>query len=350
MALCRLRSRSQTPMADQMASGEGFGLDCELPVPLDNPRQLFAQIPQIPNLEVYFQNTEDIVKLLLSGDLDMGIVGLDTVSEYGQGKEDLIIVHNALGYGHCYLSLEIPKEHEDFEKINSVMELSQMPKWNEKEPLVVATSFPKLGQKFMKEKGLKHVRFFSPKGAVEVAPKMGTAHVVLDLVNTGETLRANNLREIDGGIALESQAVLVASRKSLLYRVGALGTTHEILKRLEEHLKAVGQFKVTGYMSGSSFEEVAEQVFSQLTLSGLEEPAIHQVFHRRDGEMVVDSYAIDICGPKELLDSPVQQQLRAMGACRVQVSQITKIYDQVNSKWQELRSKLGEENLSKLGL
>lgn len=49
-----------------------------------NPRQYVAQIPQLSNVEVWFQRPKDVVRKILSGDLDLGIVGLDTVSEYGQ--------------------------------------------------------------------------------------------------------------------------------------------------------------------------------------------------------------------------------------------------------------------------
>ena len=120
---------------------------------------------------------------------------------------------------------------------------------------------------------------------------MGIADAILDLVSSGTTLRENNLKEIEGGIVLESQvsylgpcqasdfvvsrmplkeglqatafvtvnfacclyhifsynilqAVLVASRKALIQRRGALDITHEILERLEAHLRAVGQFTV----------------------------------------------------------------------------------------------------------
>ncbi|KAH9606028.1 hypothetical protein KSS87_021045, partial [Heliosperma pusillum] len=58
--------------------------DCQLSVRQSNPRQYVAQIPQLTNLEVWFQRPTDVVKKLLSGDLDLGIVGFDILSEYGQ--------------------------------------------------------------------------------------------------------------------------------------------------------------------------------------------------------------------------------------------------------------------------
>ncbi|KAL3729477.1 hypothetical protein ACJRO7_026577 [Eucalyptus globulus] len=262
----RLGLPSKGRMADDTL---GLLKDCQLSVKRVNPRQYVAEIPQLSNLQVWFQRPKDIVKKLLSGDLDIGIVGFDTVSEHGQGNQDLIIVHEALDYGDCRLSLAIPK-YGIFEKINSVKELAQMPQWTEEKPLRVATGFGYLGPKFMKENGLKHVSFSTGEGALEAAPAMGTADVILDLVSSGTTLKENNLKEIEGGTVLESQAVLVASRKSLIQREGVLGATHEILERLEAHLKAVGQFTVTAYMSGSSAGEVDERVLGQPSLSGLQ--------------------------------------------------------------------------------
>ncbi|KAF3648342.1 ATP phosphoribosyltransferase 1, chloroplastic [Capsicum annuum] len=279
--------------------------DCQLSVKQVNPRQYVAEIPQISNLEVWFQRPKDVVRKLVSGDLDLGIVGLDTVCEYGQGDEDLIIVHDALEYGDCRLSLAIPK-YGIFENVNSMKELAEMPQWTPERPLRVATGFTYLGPKFMKENGLKHVSFSTADGALEAAPAMGIADAIVDLVSSGTTLRENNLKEIEGGVIVQSQAVLVASRKSLQRKV-VLDVTHEMLERLEAHLRAAGQFTVTANMRGSSMEEVAEKILNQKSLSGLQGPTISPVFCKRDGRVTIDYFAIVICVPKDTLYESVQQ-------------------------------------------
>ncbi|KAK1360230.1 hypothetical protein POM88_044704 [Heracleum sosnowskyi] len=63
---------------------------------------------------------------------------------------------------------------------------------------------------------------------------------------SGTTLRENNLKEIEGGVVLESQVVLVASKKSLIQRQGVLDMIHEILERFEAYLRIAGQFTVRG--------------------------------------------------------------------------------------------------------
>nr|GMD82978.1 ATP phosphoribosyltransferase 2, chloroplastic-like [Ipomoea batatas]GME17005.1 ATP phosphoribosyltransferase 2, chloroplastic-like [Ipomoea batatas] len=313
--------------------------DCQLSVRQVNPRQYVAEIPQLQNLEVWFQRPKDVVRKLVSGDLDLGIVGLDTVYEYGQGNEDLIIVHDALDYGDCRLSLAIPK-YGIFENINSLKELAEMPHWTPERPLRVATGFTYMGPKFMNDNGLKHVTFSTADGALEAAPAMGIADAIVDLVSSGTTLRENNLKEIAGGVILQSQAVLVASRKSLTQRKGALDITHEMLERLEAHLRATGQFTVVANMRGSSAEEVAERVLSQPSLAGLQGPTVSPVFCKRDGRVTADYYAIVICVPKKALYKSVQQ-LRAIGGSGVLISPLTYIFDEETPRWRQLLSTLG---------
>ncbi|KAL9321514.1 hypothetical protein ACSQ67_013353 [Phaseolus vulgaris] len=333
--------------------------NCQLSVKQVNPRQYVAEIPQLSNLEVWFQRPKDIVRKLLSGDLDLGIVGLDIVSEHGQCNEDLIIVHEALEYGDCRLSLAIP-QYGIFENVNSLEELAKMPHWTEDKPLRVATGFTYLGPKFMNESGLKHVTFSTADGALEAAPAvrdfvcllefvhlkfliikhMGIADAILDLVSSGTTLRENNLKEIKGGVVLESQAVLIASRKSMIQRKGVLEATHEMLERLEAHLRAIGQFTVTANMRGNSAEEVAERILSQPSLAGLQGPTVSPVFCKRDGKVTADYYAIVICVPKKALYKSIQQ-LRAIGGSGVLISPLTYIFDEETPRWRQLLSELG---------
>ncbi|GKB77785.1 ATP phosphoribosyltransferase 2, chloroplastic-like protein [Tanacetum coccineum] len=151
----------------------------------------FTMSLELPNIRKLVQRPKDIVQELVSGDLDLGIVGLDMLSEYGQGNEDLILVHDALGYAYCRLSLAIP-ENGIFENINS------------------------LGRKFLKDNGLQHVALSTADGALEARPRMGVADVIVDLVSSGTTLKENYLKEIEGGVLLKSQehGVMEAELKS----------------------------------------------------------------------------------------------------------------------------------------
>ncbi|KAG0544209.1 hypothetical protein BDA96_02G255800 [Sorghum bicolor] len=288
----RIGLPSKGRMAEQTLS---LLKSCQLSVRQLNPRQYTADIPLIPNLEVWFQRPKDIVRKLQSG---------------------------------------------IFENIITLEDLLKMPEWTEERPLRVVTGFGYLGDKFLREKGFKHVRFLSADGALESYPPMGMADAIVDLVSSGTTLRENNLKEIDGGVVLQSQATLVASRKSLHKRKGVLEVTHELLERLEAHLRATAELMVTANMRGNSAEEVAERVLSQTSICGLQGPTVSPVYCRRDGKVDLEYYAINVVVPQKLLYKSIQQ-LRSIGGSGVLVTKLTYIFDEETPRWRNLLSELG---------
>ncbi|KAL6659972.1 hypothetical protein ACP70R_002094 [Stipagrostis hirtigluma subsp. patula] len=289
----RIGLPSKGRMAEQTLS---LLKSCQLPVRQLSPRQYTAEIPMIRNLEVWFQRPKDIVRKLQSGDLDLGIVGFDIVSEYGHRNDDLVIVHDALEFGHCRLSLAVPKE--------------------------------RLGAQFLKENGFNHVLFLSADGALESFPLMGMADAIVDLVSSGMTLQENNLKELEGGVVLESQATLVASRRSLHTRKGVLDITRELVERLEAHLGASAELMVTANMRGSSAEEVQERVVRQTSICGLQGPTVSPVYCRRDGKVAVEYYAINV----------VSYKIGGSGV--LATKQLTYIFEEEAPRWRNLLSEL----------
>lgn len=77
---------------------------------------------QLPELEVWFQRATDVVRKLLYGDVDIGIVGFDMYSEIADQSSELIVVHDALRFGSCHLGLGIPTS-EKFAQINNLEQL-----------------------------------------------------------------------------------------------------------------------------------------------------------------------------------------------------------------------------------
>ena len=168
-----------------------------------------------------------------------------------------------------------PRSGQGWENVNSLADLKNLG-WSKERPLRVVTGYTHLAKKFFKDNGLDHVNLSTADGALEAAPAMGSADVILDLVradpdprpppacgpsaparagarraadaafdglfgcrqvSSGTTLRENNLKQIQGGRVLESQGVLVASRKALLERQGALATVRDIIERVDGHLR-----------------------------------------------------------------------------------------------------------------
>ncbi len=151
-------------------------------------RTLTAPALNVP-VDLLLVRTEDIVEMVADGVAGAGIVGLDLLKEAGA---DLEIVAE-LGFGRCRLAAAVPKDSEA-EKLEDL------------DGSRVATAHPLLTSRLLEERGLS-VTIVPLRGSVEVAPKLGLAEAVVDLVSSGSTLLVNGLRPL--ATLLESQAVLI---------------------------------------------------------------------------------------------------------------------------------------------
>ena len=145
-----------------------------------------------------------------------------------------------------------------------------MPDWTPATPLRVVTGYQNIARSFFEAKGFTNVRLLGADGALEAAPLMGSADVILDLVSTGVTLRENNLKQLDGGTVMQSQGILVANRAALVASPALLDVVHELIERLDAHLKADGFLSVVANMRAASADEVAARLLECDELRGLE--------------------------------------------------------------------------------
>src|SRR5512133_2783970 len=105
-----------------MDDTRAFFADCGISVHQENPRQYEALIPNMPGVSVLFQRPADIVVSVRDGSVDFGITGLDVAAEH-QGKEgSVLILHEALGFGQCALTLAVPEEWASVTDLASLKE------------------------------------------------------------------------------------------------------------------------------------------------------------------------------------------------------------------------------------
>ncbi len=154
-------------------------------------RQLKVKAFNFP-AEAYFLRDDDIPQYVSDNVADVGIVGENVVFE----KEKDLKVVGKLGFGRCRLSIAVPKSM-DYKKVSDLNGLK------------IATSYTVLLQKFLEENNLK-AEIHEISGSVEIAPGIGLADAICDLVSSGSTLFTNNLKEVE--VILDSQAVLVANK------------------------------------------------------------------------------------------------------------------------------------------
>lgn len=153
-------------------------------------RTLSVPVLNVP-VELLFVRADDIPELVSDGVADLGITGRDLVEEAGLGVDVLV----DLGFGRCRLTAAVPEESP----ITSVTEFAGAR---------VATSHPRISQRFFTDKGIE-VTPVPLRGSVEVAPKLDVADAIVDLVSSGSTMMINGLRPIV--TVLDSAALLVGA-------------------------------------------------------------------------------------------------------------------------------------------
>jgi ATP phosphoribosyltransferase len=158
-------------------------------ITVDNGKdQLKAKARNFP-LEVFFLRNGDIPQYLRDGVVDLAIVGSNLLVEKGTDLE----VIESLGFSKCKVSIAIPKENS----FSGVSDLAGKK---------IATSYPNTVNQFLREKGIEaDIHVIS--GSVEIAPNIGLADAICDIVSSGSTLFKNNLKEVIE--ILTSEAVLV---------------------------------------------------------------------------------------------------------------------------------------------
>ena len=184
--------------------------EADIKIP-SSKRILLVQSSNFP-VEVLFLRDDDIPQSVANGIADVGIVG---ENEYVERNEDAEIIKR-LGFSKCHLSLAIPKDI-DYPGLS----------WFAGRK--IATSYPGILKRFLDERGVKsdiHVI----TGSVEIAPGIGLADAIFDIVSSGSTLVSNRLKEVE--IVMQSEALLIANKhlsdkkkeilKELLFRIEAV--------------------------------------------------------------------------------------------------------------------------------
>ena len=139
---------------------------------------------------------DDIPGLIVQGVCDLGIVGRNVLEEHSAGsRENALRSLRDLGFGRCRLAIAVPQGR-------AYSGPADMAGWR------IATSYPKLLRDWLQRQDVA-AEVVTLAGSVEIAPRLGTADAICDLVQSGATLVANQLREVDA--VLDSEAVLVAA-------------------------------------------------------------------------------------------------------------------------------------------
>jgi ATP phosphoribosyltransferase len=206
--------------------------------------KLRAEAENFP-LEIFFLRDDDIPEYVADGVSDIGIVGENVVGESRAVVETI----EKLGFGKCRLSLAVPKNFF-YESIKDF------------EGKRIATSYPKiLGDFFRKNRVNSEIHTIS--GSVEIAPGIGLADAICDLVSSGSTLFTNGLREVE--IVMQSEAVLIA-------RNDLDAESRKILETLLFRIKSVKQARRNKYILLNAPDEKLTEIIA--LLPGIKSPTV----------------------------------------------------------------------------
>jgi ATP phosphoribosyltransferase len=198
-----------------------------------------------------FVRAADIPEFVADGAAEVGVTGGDLVAESGRDVHTLL----DLGFGRCRLAVAVPDA-------SPIHEVEDVPAGSR-----VATSFPRVTASYFRSAGID-VEIARVSGAAEIAPHLGVADVIVDLVSTGSTLRVNGLREVQ--TVLESTARLIASQEALS-DPHRRATLEELVTALESVIRAERKRYLMANVPRDRLDEVKR------VLPGISGPTIIEV-------------------------------------------------------------------------
>jgi len=261
--------------------------DCGISI--DNGKdQLKASSRNFP-MEVFFLRNGDIPQYLRDGVVDIAIIGENVLIEKGTD----IAVAEKLGFSKCKVSLAIPKAV----KYASVKDF---------EGKRIATSYPNTVNNYLKEKGVQ-ADLHIISGSVEIAPNIGLADAICDIVSSGSTLFKNNLKEVE--VMLTSEAVLAVSPQISEER-------NTLLKKLQFRIQSVLKARQSKYVLLNAPNEKLDQILN--LLPGMRSPtvlplaeegwsSVHTVINKDKFWSVIDE--LKIAGAEGILVCPIEKMV-----------------------------------------
>jgi len=250
--------------------------------------KLKAEATNFP-IELFFLRDDDIPQYVEDGVADIGFVGENVVYE----KAKKVEVAYSLGFGKCRLSFAVRKN----ENFTGTAYLTSKK---------IATSYPLLVQGYLDKHGIK-AEIHEISGSVEIAPGIGLADIICDLVSSGSTLFMNGLKEAE--TILDSQAVLI-KRKALAPE------TEAILQKLLFRIESVKKAKRNKYVLLNAPNDKLEKIVSLLpgmkspTVVALATPgwsSVHSVIDESDFWEIIEQ--LKLAGAEGILVVPIEKMI-----------------------------------------
>ncbi|HBF97705.1 MAG TPA: ATP phosphoribosyltransferase [Alphaproteobacteria bacterium] len=297
---------------------------CGIPISGGSGREYVGHMPAVPDVEIAFLQSGEIPTYLESGAVHLGITGEDLMREKTLDLETCMMLLKPLGFGKADLVVAVPRSWIDVHSMADLDEVSTAFHRRHGRRLRVATKYLTLTRDFFAQHGVADYRIVESLGATEGAPNSGAAEAIVDITSTGTTLVANNLKILNDGVILRSQACLAASRNAV-WDDAAKTALRRILDMIEGSARADAE-RLVHFVTPSDEAAMAGAMAAlqgkfgcQVALSG------------RQGSLQ--------CGADKLY--PVVSALHAAGCSQVSAAQADYIFAPENALYERFIAALG---------
>ena len=190
-----------------------------------------GEIEGLPKVEVNYVSASEIAHFLKTGQVHMGVTGEDLVRESMINADDSVSFLKPLGFGYADVVVAVPACWIDVRSMADLEDMAITFRRKHGRRLRVATKYMNTTRRFFARYGVVSYRIVESLGATEGTPAAGTAEMIVDITTSGATLAANDLKVLEDGVILKSQANLMAS-KAAQWSPAAREAENEIMARL----------------------------------------------------------------------------------------------------------------------
>jgi ATP phosphoribosyltransferase len=284
-------------------------------------RDYRAAIAGEPDIEIKLMSSAEIAGALAAGDVHFGITGEDLIRDTIADSERLVALLQPLGFGFADVVVAVPRAWIDVGTMADLDDVCTAFHARHRRRLRVATKYLSLTRNFFAAHGITDYRIVESLGATEGAPAAGVAEAIVDITTTGATLAANDLKMLDDGVILRSQAQLAAALRAD-WSEAALQTAGRLCARIAARELARNRYVLRAAISGNS-----DKLRADLAQSGV------SVIAAADGAQTL------LCSREEL--SSVVAALRKLGTRgEITVERVEYIFGESNPPFARLTAAL----------
>ena len=290
-------------------------------------RGYVGRLEGVPDAEILFVATGEIPGLLERGAANLGVTGEDLLREQIADLDRSVAVVKRLGFGFADLIVAVPRSWIDVRTMADLDDVAVGFHRRHGRRLRVATKYLALTRAFFARHGIADYRIVESLGATEGAPASGAAEAIVDITSTGATLAANNLKILEDGLILKSEACLTASLAAD-WGPGARRAVRHVLDMIAARDRAQDMRVVHFGLAGRDFRQLAAELaerFGCVPLSdGEQDPA--------RGEFALQ------CPTRTL--HAVAERLKSAGSVRIVATQADYIFEADNPYYAALAGRL----------